>query len=132
MTVNEKGEVTIVFNNDLTELKERWEELKREEDSRRRNLQSTFDNIQTIDDLKSLFIIQVERDGKNKHIRELGGKIEIIAIEQFTVLLKILWDWSEPENIPKDQDALLNLQFNAEQFRDLGLPYLDYIGMKPE
>ena len=57
MTVNEKGEVTIVFNNDLTELKERWEELKREEDSRRRNLQSTFDNIQTIDDLKSLFII---------------------------------------------------------------------------
>lgn len=57
MTVNEKGEVTIVFNNDLTELKERWEELKREEDSRRRNLQSTFDNIQSIDDLKSLFII---------------------------------------------------------------------------
>ena len=57
MTVNEKGEVTIVFNNDLTELKERWEELLREEERRRRNLYSEFDNIQSIDDLKSLFII---------------------------------------------------------------------------
>ena len=63
MTVNEKGEVTIVFNNDLTELKERWEELKREENRRRRNLQSTFDNIQSIDDLKSLFIIEVVQNG---------------------------------------------------------------------
>ena len=57
MTVNEKGEVTISFNNDLTELKERWEELLREEERRRRNLYSEFDNIQSIDDLKSLFII---------------------------------------------------------------------------
>ena len=65
MTVNEKGEVTIVFNNDLTELKERWEELKREENRRRRNLETKFDNIESIDDLKKLFIIEVERDGKN-------------------------------------------------------------------
>ena len=65
MSVNENGEVTIVFNNDLTELKERWEELEREENRRRRNLETKFDNIESIDDLKKLFIIEVERDGKN-------------------------------------------------------------------